>query len=123
MTVVILLFGALIALTGIIIMVNPEAIFGLLRTNSDRLELHVMAVLVRLTLGALLIHQSDLSKFPLVIEIIGWVSIVAAVSLAVVGRRNFNRLMSWALAFVSPFGRVGGALATAFGAFVVYAFV
>jgi hypothetical protein len=39
------------------------------------------------------------------------------------GRRNFNRLMSWALSLSKPFGRVGGVVAVAFGAFLIYAFV
>lgn len=123
MTVIIIIFGALTLLAGIVIVINPEVIFGFLRNNLDRLELHILAVAVRIVLGVLLIYQSSVSKFPLVMEIIGWVSVVAAIFLAVMGRRNFNRLMSWALSLAKPIGRVGGALAMAFGAFLIYAFV
>ena len=123
MTVLIIIFGALTLLAGIVIVINPEVIFGFLRNNLDKLVLHILAVVVRLVLGALLIYQSNISKFPFVIEIIGWLSIVAAIFLAVMGRHNFNRLMSWALSFLKPFGRVGGVLAAAFGAFLVYAFL
>ena len=123
MTALIIIFGALNLVGGIVIVINPEVIFGYLRNNLDKLELHILAVGVRLILGVLLIYQSNVSKFPFVIEIIGWLSIVAAIFLAVIGRRNFNRLMSWALSFVKPFGRVGGVLAAAFGAFLIYAFV
>jgi hypothetical protein len=123
MTVLIIIFGALTLLAGIVIVINPEVIFGFLRNNLDKLELHILAVVVRLVLGVLLIYQSSISKFPFLIEIIGWLSIVAAIFLAVMGRRNFNRLMLWALSLVKPFGRVGGVLAVAFGAFLIYAFV
>ena len=123
MTALIIIFGALNLVGGIVIVINPEVIFGYLRNNLDKLELHILAVGVRLILGVLLIYQSNVSKFPFVIEIIGWLSIVAAISLAVIGRRNFNRLMWWALSFLKPFGRVGGVLAAAFGAFLIYAFV
>jgi hypothetical protein len=123
MTVVIIIFGALTLLAGIVIVINPEVIFGFLRNNLGKLELHILAVVVRLVLGVLLIYQSSISKFPFAIEIIGWLSIVAAIFLAVIGRRNFNRLMSWALSLAKPFGRVGGVLAVAFGAFLIYAFV
>jgi hypothetical protein len=123
MTVLIIIFGALNLMAGIVIVINPEVIFGFLRNNLDKLELHILAIVVRLILGVLLIYQSNVSKFPLVIEIIGWLSIVAAIFLAVIGRRNFNRIMSWALSFVKPFGRVGGVFAVAFGAFLIYAFV
>jgi len=123
MTLLIITFGALTLLAGIVIVINPEIIFGRLRNNLDKLILHILAVAVRLGLGALLIYQSDVSKFPLAIEIIGWLSIVAAISLAVMGRHNFNRLMSWALSLLKPFGRIGGVIAAAFGAFLIYAFV
>lgn len=123
MTVLIIIFGALTLLAGIVIVINPEVIFGFLRNNLDKLSLHILAVVVRLVLGALLIYQSNISKFPFVIEVIGWLSIVATIFLAVMGRRNFNRLMSWALSLSKPFGRVGGVLAVAFGAFLIYAFV
>ena len=123
MTVLIIIFGALTLLAGIVIIINPEVIFGFLRNNLDKLVLHILAVVVRLVLGALLIYQSNISEFPFVIEIIGWLSIVAAIFLAVMGRRNFNRLMSWALSLSKPFGRVGGVLAVAFGAFLIYAFI
>jgi hypothetical protein len=123
MTLLIIIFGALTLLAGIVIVINPEVIFGFLRNNLDKLLLHILAVVIRLVLGALLIYQSNISKFPFVIEVIGWLSIVAAIFLAVMGRRNFNRLMSWALSLSKPFGRVGGILAVAFGAFLIYAFV
>ena len=123
MTVLIIIFGALTLLAGIVIVINPEVIFGFLRNNLDKLVIHILAVVIRLVIGALLIYQSNISKFPFVIEVIGWLSIVAAIFLAVMGRRNFNRLMSWALSLVKPIGRVGGVLAVAFGAFLIYAFV
>lgn len=123
MTELIIIFGALTFLAGVVIVINPEVIFGYLRRNLDKPAIHTLAIAVRLILGALLILQSDLSKYPLIIEILGWLSIVAALSLAVMGHQNFIRLMSWALNFLKPFGRVGGVLATAFGGFLVHAFV
>lgn len=106
-----------------VIVINPQVIFGFLRNNLEKLSLHILAVVVRLILGALLINQSSISKFSLVIEVIGWLSIVAAISLAIIGRRNFTRIMSWALSLSMPFGRFGGIVAVAFGVFLIYAFV
>jgi len=123
MTTLIIIFGALILLAGVVIVVNPDIIFGYLRKRLDRLAIYIFAVVMRLILGALLLYESSLSKYPLVIEILGWLSLVAAFSIAVVGRHNFHRLMSWALSFVKPLGRVGGVIAAAFGGFLIYAFV
>ena len=123
MSVLIIEFGVLTLLAGIVIVINPEIIFGFLRKKLDSLELHILAVVVRVVLGIFLIYQSNVSKFPFVIEIIGWLSIVAAIFLGVMGRPNFKRLMSWALSLVKTLGRVSGILAAAFGSFLIYAFV
>lgn len=123
MTELIILFGALILFAGIVIVINPETIFGFLRNHSDKLVLHILAVIVRLVLGSLLIIQTNISKYPLIIEIIGWLSLIAAFTLAAIGRRSFHRLMTWALSLAKPYGRIGGAFAGAFGAFVIYAFI
>jgi hypothetical protein len=110
-------------MAGIVIIINPETLFGFLRNNSEKLVLQVLAVGARVVLGLLLIYQSSESRYPLVIEVIGWISLAAALFLAVIGRRNFSRLMSWALSFVKPYGRLGGILAAAFGVFLVHAYI
>ena len=69
------------------------------------------------------VHFSGASRYPFAIEIIGWISIIAAMFLSIIGRDNFKRLMSWALSLKKPFGRVGGFIAVCLGAFLVYAFV
>jgi len=122
MTAFIIGFGALTLLAGIIILINPEIIFGFLRKNLDTLIIHILAVAVRLLIGTLLIYQANVSKFPFAIQILGWLSIVAAMFFAIMGRRNFNRLMSWSLSFLKPYGRLGGLIASSFGAFLIYAF-
>ncbi len=123
MAALIILFGALTLLAGVVIVIDPDRLFGLLRKHVDKLELHVLAVVVRLTLGALLIYLADASRYPLVIEIIGWISIAAALFFAVIGRARFRRIMAWALSLARPVARVGGGFAVGFGAFLVYAFI
>ena len=123
MTGLIIIIGALILLAGAGILINPVPIFVYLRNHIDKSATHVLAVVVRFFIGVLLISQFELSKFPLVIHVLGWLSIIAAIILAAMGRYNFQRLMSWFLTFSKPYGRVGGVLATAFGGFLIYAFV
>jgi len=123
MAFLIIIFGALTLLAGIIILINPEIIFRFLRGNLDKLSLHITAVVVRLVLGLLLIFQAEISRFPMIIEALGWLSIIAALTFAVTGRDKFVRLMTWALSLSVPFGRFGGVIAAAFGAFLIYAFV
>jgi hypothetical protein len=123
MVIFIIVFGALTLLAGIIIIVNPVYVFGLFNKHIEKLELHILAVVIRLILGGLLVYYSAVSKFPLIIEVIGWISIVAAIFFVLIGRNNFKRLMFWALSLQKAFGRVGGFFAIYFGAFLVYAFV
>jgi len=123
MTPIILSFGLMVFLAGVIIVVNPEIIFGLLRNNLEKVSLQVLAVGVRLVIGILLVQYASESKYPTIIEIIGWLSIAAAVTSSVIGRQRFLNLMSWAFSLLKPYGRVGGLFAMAFGGFLIHAFV
>ena len=123
MTNLILLFGLLTFIAGIIILFDPEIIFGVIRDNLDKAGLQVVAIVLRLVLGILLIEYAPLSRFPLTIEVLGWLSIAAAVTFILIGRNNFLQLMRWALSLLKPYGRIGGVFAAGFGAFLVYAFI
>ena len=123
MNYIILLFGAATLIAGIIIVINPETVFGPIRRNSESLSLHILAVVVRIIIGVALIVCAAESKYPATILIIGWVSIVAASVLGIMGRTNFMRLMSWALSVAPSFGRIGGFLAILFGGFLIHAVV
>ena len=120
---IIILFATAAIVAGIVIVINPEIIFGLLRQNFESLSLHILAVVVRLILGVALMMYATESRYPTAISILGWISIVAASVLGVMGRNNFKRLMSWALSVAPSFGRIGGVLAILFGGFLIYAVV
>lgn len=109
-------------LAGISLITNPNIIIKVLKNNADKLWLHVGAVVVRLLLGLLLIDQASFSKFPVTMQVIGWLAIIAAIIFTAIGRNNFKRLISWAFSLMKPFGRIGGALAICFGSFLIYAF-
>ena len=123
MTNIILLFAFLTFIAGVIILFDPEIIFGVITDNLDKPGLQVVAVVLRLVLGILLVEYAPVSRFPLVIEVLGWLSIAAAITFMIIGRSNFLRLMNWALSLLKPYGRVGGVFAAGFGAFLFYAFI
>ena len=123
MALAIIIFVAVISLAGLSLVIRPEIVFGFMRSHADKLILHIWAVVVRLIVGVLLIYQSDVSKFPSVVEALGWIFVIVAFSLSVMGRRNFNRLISWALSLSDSFGRVSGVAGVAFGGFLVYVFL
>lgn len=123
MSSLIILFGALTLLAGLVIIANPETIFGLLEKHIEKLWLQVVAIAVRLLLGILLIYLANVSKYPLAIEIIGCISIVADAVIALMGSGNFKRLIAWTLNLTRPIGRIGGGVAVFFGTFLTYAFI
>ena len=123
MNYIIILFATATIVAGIVIMINPETIFGLLRRKLESLSLHILAVVVRVILGVALIIFAAESRYPTAILILGWISIVAASVLGIMGRTNFKRLMSWALSVAPYFGRIGGLLAILFGVFLIHAVV
>ena len=119
----ILIFAVVILTAGVMILINPEMVFSHMRKNAKKARLQILAVVVRMVFGALLIYHAGESKFPLTMEIIGWVSLVAAIGLVLVGPHRFSRLMLWALSHVKRYGRVAGAVAVSFGVFLIYAFI
>jgi len=123
MNYIVILFGAATLVAGIIILINPETVFGLLRRKSESLGMHILAVFVRIILGVALILCAAASKYPTTILILGCISVVAAAVLGVMGRTNFKRLMSWALGLAPSFGRIGGLLAILFGGFLIHAVI
>lgn len=123
MTILIIIFGILMLLAGILLLSNPDIIFKVLRENADKPWLHIAAVLVRLLLGSLLLFQASISKLPVTMEIIGWLAIFAAIVLMVIGRNNFKRLITWVFSLFKPFSTIGGMLALCFGTLLIYAFV
>jgi len=123
MTQFIILFGTLTLLTGLVIFINPDSIFSFLKKYYAKIELHIAAVVLRVILGIFLIVKADTSEFPIVIEVIGWISIIAGIFFAGIGRENFKSLMSWSLSIIKPMARIGGIIAAIFGAFLIYAFI
>jgi hypothetical protein len=123
MNYIIMLFGTATIVAGIIIVINPESVFGLMRRKLEFLGLHILAVVVRIIIGVALIMCAAESKYPTAILVLGWISIVAASVLGIMGRTNFRWLMSWALSLKPSFGRIGGFLAILFGGFLIHAVV
>ena len=123
MNYIIMLFGTATIVAGIIIVINPESVFGLMRRKLESLGLHILAVVVRIIIGVALIMCAAESKYPTAILILGWISMVAASVLGIMGRSNFRRLMSWALSLKLSVGRIGGFIAILFGGFLIHAVV
>ena len=123
MSYVILVFGALMFFAGIVIAIRPEPVYRFFGGYSSSLLAYVMAIVVRLILGIALLLSSAQSKFPIAIQVIGWLSLVAAIVLVLIGRQRFRALIAWAVNIAPFYHHLGGLVAMLFGGFLVYAVV
>lgn len=78
------------------------------------------AVAVRLLLGLALIIAAPVSRFPLIFQILGWIAIVAAVVLALMGRDRLRKFVSWFERISPLLTRVWLVFGFAFGGFLIY---
>ncbi|MEM6987776.1 MAG: hypothetical protein AAF499_14710 [Pseudomonadota bacterium] len=122
MAVVIHVCGVLIGLSGVLLLTQPSVLMGFLQRHRTHPFLHAAAVVVRLILGTALVVLADVSRFPVAIAALGWLTLAAAVMLTLIGRDRFQRLMGWVLEQVGPYARAIGCVAVALGAFLVVAF-
>lgn len=121
MNYVILIFSVILLITGAIILVKPAMVFGFMNTHCKSLKLHIFAVVIRLFLGIVFIASAQNSKFPLTVEVVGWLFIATGIILSFIGRERFMKLVGWAMTLVPRYGRASGVFAILFGGFLGYA--
>ena len=121
MSYLVLIFGFLILLAGIVLVVRPSALFSLLQRYENTRVLYALAIGVRILLGGVLILAAPSSRLPLVLTAIGWVAIGAAIFIGVRGRTRFSKLMASILRLSDSWGRGAGVFTVLFGGVLVYA--
>ena len=79
------------------------------------------AVIIRLLLGAALLTAASTSKFPTTFLIIGWIAIVAAFGVLLMGRARLSKFVDWWFERFTPtVVRAWLLFALAFGGFLIY---
>ena len=81
------------------------------------------AVIVRLLLGALLIFAAPDARFPVVFKVLGWLSIIAAILIPLLGRTLLDRIINWFTALPSLLVRFWLLFGIAFGGFLIYCLI
>ena len=124
MTYIILLFGIFLIFSGTVLIVKPDYIINHFTKYGDSFSLHFFAVLVRVILGVAFLIGASGSKYPLIFQIFGWLSISAAIVLSVIGREKFKSSIKWVIKKQSPlFQRSMGFFAILLGWFFIYAVI
>lgn len=123
MNYVVLAFAILMLILGGIILINPSIIFGLMRSYSKSRNLYIFAIIFRLVLGCSLVMAASGSKFPMTLNVLGWLTIIAAVGFILIGRAKFTTLIEWAGDLDPKFTRMTGLLSILVGCLLGYAII
>jgi hypothetical protein len=118
--VVVMAFGALVCALSMWGIYAPRDLIGLVKRVMERTSGIYIAIIVRLVLGAALIVTAADSRFPRVFSVFGWVAIIAAVGLAIIGRERISRFAGWFDRFSPGFVRLWLLLGLAFGGILIY---
>ncbi|MCZ6468443.1 MAG: hypothetical protein O6499_02200 [Candidatus Dadabacteria bacterium] len=120
---IILLFGVLTSLGGVVLIIRPEFIFSILTKYGDLLSLQIFAVIVRILFGVALVIGASESKYPIVLQIFGWLLISAALVIGGIGRERFKKVVKWSVKLPTLIYRLASVLSILFGCFLIYAVV
>ena len=119
MKIVIALVGGLICLAGLLILVSPQ-IFRNAMNRFTGQRRFLFAVIARIIIGAILLLEAPNLKFTLAMQIIGGISILAAVALLLMGQERMDRMIDWFMRLSDEVFRLVSVFAIAFGAFLIY---
>ena len=119
--IVVLALGAIICLISVWGFIAPDNIWKMINGVMEKdWAIHV-AVIMRLLLGAALIIAAPQTRFPEVMEVLGWIAIVAAIAILFMGRNRLKSFIAWFQRMTNTMVRVWLVFGFAFGAFLVYA--
>ena len=121
MLTVIAIFGVLICLGSIFGIIAPGRLLDVVRGVMNHSAGLYFAVGVRLALGIVLVLAAPASRFPLALQILGVITIIAALSIPFIGRARLMQLVEWFLGMPAAAVRGILVLGFAFGAFLIYA--
>jgi uncharacterized protein YjeT (DUF2065 family) len=116
---IIVIFGALICLAGLVILIAPEK-FKSVMNNWTGQPRFLLAVIVRVVIGAILLAEAANLKFPFAMKIIGGISIVAAIGILLIGQDRLDRFIAYWMRLSDKVLRIWSVFALAFGAFLIY---
>ena len=119
--IVVLALGAIICTLSLWGFIAPEKLWKMINGVMEKDWAIHIAVIMRLLLGAALIIAAPQSRFPVAMEVLGWIAIVAAIAILFMGRDRMKKFIAWFQRMTNTMVRVWLVFGIAFGAFLVYA--
>ena len=118
--IVVLALGVLVCTMSVWGVVAPRKMMEVVTGILDKDWGIHLAVVVRLLLGAALIIAAPGSRFPHFFEILGWIAVVAAVAIVIMGRERLRRFVALFTRMSDVMIRIWLLFGIAFGALLVY---
>ncbi len=120
----IVLFGAALVALALYGFVKPGWLLSWIKRLFTTVYAIPLTAGTRLLMGAVLLLAAPAARFPVTFEVIGWIAIVAAVVIVLVGRDSLSRWIDWWLSVFTPaITRIWLLLALVFGCFLIFAVV
>ena len=121
MTLTMTLLGILIFLLCIWGVIAPKALFKKVLDVWNRPWGIYFAIAIRIALGILFVLAADQTRFPGAIRFLGYLMVIAALLIGVIGRQKTDRFINWWKDKPTAFLRVWLVFGMLFAAFIVYA--
>lgn len=99
---------------------SPDSLVRMVTNAMDQSYGMYLAVIVRLILGAALIIVAPVSRFPVIFEVLGWLTLIAAAGVIIVGRERIRRVLAWFAQSSAAMIRLWLLFGMAFAGFLVY---
>lgn len=120
MSVMVSILGVVMVAIGVLGVVQPHRLVDFV-TYFRRPTRFRIAILVRLILGVALLIAAPYCRWPLVVQLIGMIAILAAVVILACGQKRLDTLIAWWVTRPPAVMRVSALFALGFGALLVYA--
>ena len=106
---------------GVTLVVKPEYIIDIFANYGESLGLQVFAIIVRIILGIALVIAAADSKYPIALQILGWLTLIVVLLLSAIGRERFKSVIRWSIDIKPNIQRLMGVFGILFGSFLFHA--
>ena len=113
--------GLLIMAIGLFGLIAPGVLMRSMRRVWQRPSGLYVAVVFRLLLGVVLFLAAPESRFPITLKVLGAITVLAAVSVPLMGYARLTRFLRWFTELGPAVLRAWAVIALGLGAFLVYA--
>ena len=119
MLTLIAIFGILIVFACAYGMAHPAGLLELVDRFANK-QGYAFAIIVRIVLGTVSVLAAPVSKLPILLYVVGGLSLLAAAVLLVIGLPGYNRIIGWVAGFPAAMLRAWLVFGLVFGVALIW---